>query len=67
MSEQQKQDRQKDKDGNYPENGKNFKAGREDTGTLPNNPAKNEELTSPEEDKKAGDPKQERSNSEKGA
>lgn len=36
----------------YPENGQNFKAGKEETGTLPNDPAENATKTSPEEDAK---------------
>ncbi|WP_190277347.1 hypothetical protein [Taibaiella lutea] len=35
----------------YPENGDNFSAGKPDASPLPNNPAKNAEKTSPEEDK----------------
>jgi hypothetical protein len=35
----------------YPENGDNFSAGKPDANPLPNNPAKNAEKTSPEEDK----------------
>lgn len=34
----------------YPENGDNHGAGKEEAGPLPNNPAKNAERTSPEED-----------------
>ena len=37
-------------DKKYPENGENSSAGKEETGALPNNPAKNANLTSPEED-----------------
>jgi hypothetical protein len=45
-----KVDKKYDKE--YPENGDNHKAGKEEAGPLPNNPAKNADLTSPEEDKK---------------
>lgn len=45
-----KADKKYDKE--YPENGDNHKAGKEEAGALPNNPAKNADLTSPEEDKK---------------
>jgi hypothetical protein len=41
----------------YPENGDNFKAGKEEADSLPNNPAENAERTSPEEDKKKADKK----------
>lgn len=41
----------------YPENGDNHKAGKEEAGPLPHNPAKNADLTSPEEDKKKSDKK----------
>jgi hypothetical protein len=47
-----KKDKTEEYDKKYPENGDNFKAGREEDGTLPNNPAENAEKTSPEEDKK---------------
>jgi hypothetical protein len=47
-----KKDETKEYDKKYPENGDNFKAGTEETSTLPNNPAENAERTSPEEDKK---------------
>jgi len=55
-----KQDREKDKpeekdptrqyDKEYPENGNNNSAGKEEDGTLPNRPAKNAERKAPEED-----------------
>lgn len=38
-----------------PEMGDNFKAGREEVGPLPNNPAENAEKKSPEEEKDADD------------
>ena len=38
-------------DENYPENGDNFSTGKPDASPLPNNPAKNEELEAPDEDK----------------
>lgn len=43
-----KQDKKKD----IPPKGGNFKAGREENGSLPNSPAENAERTSPEEDRK---------------
>lgn len=47
-----KKDKTREYDEEYPENGDNFKAGREEIAPLPNNPAENAEKTSPEEDKK---------------
>lgn len=51
MEDKSKKDKTKEYDKKYPENGDNFKAGTEETSTLPNNPAENAEKTSPEEDK----------------
>lgn len=45
-------DKTKEYDKKYPENGDNFKAGKEEISPLPNKPAENAEKTSPEEDKK---------------
>lgn len=58
--EDKKQDKVKDLKKEYPENGENFKAGKEETGALPNNPAENAERTSPEEDKDKADKKQDK-------
>lgn len=48
--DRKKEEKQVEGDKRYPENGDNFKPGKEAEGSRPNNPAENAERTSPEED-----------------
>jgi|GEM_PF-1023067 hypothetical protein len=48
--DREKEEKQVEGDKRYPENGDNFKPGKEAEGSRPNNPAENAERTSPEED-----------------
>ena len=52
MKPDKKKDQEKIREADHPASGKDFKSGKPDSSPLPNNPAKNAEKTSPEEDKK---------------